>query len=109
MRRAEGLGAVGITAATVIAALSWTPIALSGLMVLVARQGGGPRVRAAGPYACRVLHRSGGCGLTLIVALVRYRRYRLYRGAGSVVAATAAGLGLIISVLVWPTVVLPGW
>jgi hypothetical protein len=52
------------------------------------------------------------CGLTLIVALVRYRRYRryrLYRGAGSVVAATAAGLGLIISVLVWPTVVLPGW
>jgi hypothetical protein len=106
MRRAEGLGAVGITAATVIAALSWTPIALSGLMVLVARQGGGPRVRAAGPYACRVLHRSGGCGLTLIVALVRYRRYR---GAGSVVAATAAGLGLIISVLVWPTVVLPGW
>lgn len=95
------------TVATVIAALSWTPIVVSGLSVLLALPadvGHGYEVLGlaiavyyTGPVAC---------GLTFIVALLRYWRYR---GLGSVVAGTATAAGLIISVFVWPVVVLPGW
>lgn len=91
--------------ATALAALSWAPILVTGLLVLAtfsADAGHGYEflglvfaLRYTGPVAC---------GLTLIAALLHYRRSR---GPGSVVTGIAAAAGLIISVFAWPDGVLP--